>query len=353
VTEAGHPPIPSSADWFERVPKVELHVHLEGAIPLDALWQLVLKYGGDPSVPDRASLAAAFTYRDFPHFLDTWVWKNRFLREYEDFAFIAEAVARDFAAQSIKYAEVFFSPPDFAGAGLEPEPLAEAVRRGLARVPDVRVALVADLVRDFGPAAGDALLSRLADIRDRGIVGIGLGGTEYAFPPAPFAGVYERARSLGFRTTIHAGEGAGPGSVRAALRRLKPDRIGHATRAAEDPALVEELRAAAVPLELCPVSNVRTGVVRSLAEHPIRRFFDRGLRLSVNTDDPQMFGTRLADEYRSLAGVFGFSPGEIRSLILRAVSDSWLADDAKRALRRELEGDPAWLGDEGGGARPA
>jgi adenosine deaminase len=347
VTEAA-----ASADWFERVPKVELHVHLEGAIPLDALWTLVLKYGGDSGVPDRAALARAFTYRDFPHFLDTWVWKNRFLREYEDFTFIAEAAARDFAAQNIRYAEVFFSPPDFAGAGLEPELLAEAVRRGLARVPAARIALVADLVRDSGPAAGDDLLSRLAEVRDLGIIGIGLGGSEQAFPPDPFAEVYGRARTLGFRTTVHAGEGAGPESVRAALRRLRPDRIGHATRAAEDPALVEELAGAGVPLELCPVSNVRTGVVRTLAEHPVRRYFERGLLLSVNTDDPQMFGTRLADEYRNLAGVFGFTAGEIRSLILQGIAGSWLGRDEKRALARAFEDDPAWT-EEGRAARRA
>jgi adenosine deaminase len=347
VTEAAGP-----ADWFERLPKIELHVHLEGAIPLDALWTLILKYGGDPAVPDRAALERAFTYRDFPHFLDTWVWKNRFLREYEDFTFIAEAVARDFAAQNIRYAEVFFSPPDFAEAGLEPRRLAEAIRRGLARVPETRLALVADLVRDFGPSAGDVLLSRLDEVRDLGIIGIGLGGSEQAFPPDPFAGVYGRARKLGFRTTVHAGEGAGPASVRAALRRLRPDRIGHATRAAEDPALVDELAEAGIPLELCPGSNVRTGIIRTLAEHPVRRYFERGLLVSVNTDDPQMFGTRLANELRHLADVFGFTPDEIRSLILQGIAGSWLEDGEKRTLAREFEEDPAWM-EEGVAARRA
>src|SRR5512146_3039222 len=100
-------------DWFDRVPKVELHLHLEGAIPLDTLWELVQKYGGDPSVPDLASLEKQFVYKDFPHFLDTWKWKNQFLREYEDFTFFAEAVARALASQNIRYAEVFFSPADF------------------------------------------------------------------------------------------------------------------------------------------------------------------------------------------------------------------------------------------------
>lgn len=338
---------PDLRAWLDRIPKVELHVHLEGAIPLDALWTLVRKYGGDPDVPDRAALERQFTYRDFPHFLDMWVWKNRFLREYEDFSFIAEAAARDFAAQRIRYAEVFFSPPDFAGRGLRTGDLTAAIRAGLDHVPGIEIALVADLVRDFGPAAADVTLSEAAELRGLGVVGIGLGGSEQDFPPGPFAAVFARARRLGFRTTVHAGEGAGPESVREALRRLRPDRIGHATRAAEDPALLDELAASRVPLEMCPVSNVRTGIVASLAAHPVRRYFERGLALSVNTDDPQMFGTRLSDEYRLLAEVFGFTRADIRSLVLQAVGSSWLSEARKGEMAEEFRRDSAWKGGDG------
>jgi len=134
--------------WFERVPKVELHLHLEGAIPIPALWELVRKYGGDPTVPDQAALQRRFAYRDFPHFIETWIWKNQFLREYEDFSFIAEAVAADLARQKIRYAEIFYSPPDFARHGLRTQGLTQAIRTGLERVPGIKVGLVADLVRD-------------------------------------------------------------------------------------------------------------------------------------------------------------------------------------------------------------
>jgi adenosine deaminase len=345
MTAAG----PDNRAWLERIPKVELHVHLEGAIPLDTLWTLVRKYGGDPDVSDRAALERRFIYRDFPHFLDMWVWKNRFLREYEDFSFIAEAAARDFAAQRIRYAEVFFSPPDFAGLGLRTGLLAAAIRAGLDRVPGVEIALIADLVRDFGPEAADVTLSEAAELRGLGVIGIGLGGSEQRFPADPFTPVFERARRLGLRTTVHAGEGAGPDSVREALRRLRPDRIGHATRAAEDPALLDELAASRVPLELCPVSNVRTGIVASLAAHPVRRYFERGLVLSINTDDPRMFGTRLADEYRLLGEVFGFTPANIRALILQAVNASWLSEARKKELALEFGRDPAWNDGSGTG----
>ena len=138
----------STSDWLRRVPKVELHLHLEGAIPHAALWQLVQKYGGDPALPDRQALVRKFAYRNSPHCIETWIWKNRFLREYEDFTLLAEAVARDLVRQNVRYVEAFYSPSDFRHQGLEPQPLTAAIRLGLDRVPELEVALVADLVRD-------------------------------------------------------------------------------------------------------------------------------------------------------------------------------------------------------------
>ena len=115
-------------DWFEQVPKVELHLHLEGAIPLEALWELILKYGGDTSVPNLEALKRRFTYQSFPQFIETWIWKNQYLREYADFALLAEAVARDLARQNIRYVEAFYSPSDFEQHGLQAQRLTEAIR---------------------------------------------------------------------------------------------------------------------------------------------------------------------------------------------------------------------------------
>jgi adenosine deaminase len=212
--------------WFDRAPKVELHLHLEGAIPLDALWALVQKYGGDPAVPDLPALQQRFVFRDFPHFIDTWVWKNAFLREYEDFTFIAEAVAHDLAQQNIRYVEAFFSPADFFRHGLRTQELAAAIRCGLARAPEIEVALVADMVRDFGPERAAQTLAEVNEVRDLGVIGIGIGGSEQAFPPEPFAEVYEQARRLGLHTTAHAGEAAGADSIWGAIRDLHVERIG-------------------------------------------------------------------------------------------------------------------------------
>ncbi len=330
------------ASWLERIPKVELHLHLEGAIPVDALWELVGKYGGDPEVPSLAALTDRFDYRDFPHFIETWHWKNRFLREYEDFAFVARRVAEDLADQNIRYAEAFFSPPDFERYGLEPQGLAAEIRRGLDEVDGIRIALVADLVRDAGPRRAARMLEAVAEVREYGVIGIGLGGSEHDFPAGPFAEVFARARHLGFHTSAHAGEAAGAESVWSALTNLHVDRIGHATRAIEDPLLVENLSQRKTPLELCPISNVRTGVIPSTAEHPVRAYFDRGMLVSVNTDDPKMFGNSLAEEYAALVQEHGFTADDIRELLSRTIESTWLSTEEKEELRVDLMADAAW-----------
>ena len=323
---------------YDNLPKVELHLHLEGAIPYRALWQLVQKYGGDAAVPSLDTLRRQFAYRDFPHFIKTWIWKNGFLRELEDFTFIATAVARDLARQHVRYVEMFYSPPDFARFGLTPQALTVAIRSGLQRVPEVEVALVPDVVRDSGPAEAARTLAAVAEVRDQGVVGIGLGGSEHAFPPEPFAPVFEQARKLGLQTTAHAGEAAGAESIWGALRSLQAGRIGHGTRAYEDPALLDYLAEQQIPLEMCPLSNVRTGVVPDLAAHPIRRYFDHGILVTVNTDDPAMFNNSLAEEYAGLAEVHGFTPAELRQLALNAVAASWLPEPRKAALAKEIAG---------------
>ena len=328
--------------WHHRLPKVELHLHLEGAIPYDALWQLICKYGGDPSAPDQASLQRKFAYRDFPHFIETWIWKNQFLREYEDFTFFAEMVARDLASQNIRYVEAFFSPPDSSRYGLNTQGLAQAIRAGLARVPAVEVALIADVVRDWGPELAARTLAEACEARQFGVIGIGMGGSEYKYPPEPFEKVYADARRQGFHVTAHAGEAAGPESVWAAIRALQVERIGHGVRAGEDEKLLDYLAETHLPLEVCPLSNVRTGVVQSIDVHPVRKLFERGLCITINTDDPKMFGNSLAQEYRMLEEHLGFSPQEIRTLILNAISASWLPAERKPVMIAQFCSDPAW-----------
>jgi adenosine deaminase len=326
-------------EHYEQLPKAELHLHLEGAIPLPALWTLIQKYGGDPDVQDLAGLQQRFAFRDFPHFLDVWNWKNRYVREAEDFTLIAEAVARDLVRQNVRYVEAFYSPSDFAYHGLSAQEITLAIRRGLGRVADTEVSLIADLVRNRGPVHGMAHLEEIAEVRDAGVIGIGIGGAEHDFPPQPFGPVYERARALGFHTTAHAGEAAGAESVWGAVRALHAERIGHGTRAEEDSALIDYLAERQVPLEMCPLSNVRTGVVPSLAQHPVRRCVEAGLLVTVNTDDPKMFGNCLAEEYAGLESVLGLSRESVHEILLNGIRGSWLPDARKTEMLKAFAED--------------
>jgi adenosine deaminase len=327
-------------DWFERLPKVELHLHLEGAIPHDAMWELVKKY--DEDITSRQMLERRFECRDLAHFLETWTWKNQFLREYGDFEFMAEAVARDLANQNIRYAEAFYSPPDFIHHGLQTQRITESIRRGLDAVDGIEIALVVDLVRDFGPAKGRVTLEEINEVKQSGVVGVGIGGSERGFPPEQFEAVFARARQLGFRTSAHAGEAVGAESIWGAIRLRKVDRIGHGTRAEEDDTLLDYIVEHEIPVEICPTSNVRTGVVESYEEHPVRRYYQRGMFLSINTDDPKMFGISLAEEYMLLLQKKGFTPVEIKKLVLGSVEMSWMPKEKKSEMASLFYRDPAW-----------
>ncbi len=329
--------------WFERVPKVELHVHLEGSIPHPIIWELIQKYGGDASVPDLESLRRRYEYRDFQHFIRTWLWQVGFIREYDDFSLIAEAVARDLASQNIRYVEAFFSPPDFFRHGLETQEIAAAIRRGLSGVPEVEVALVADLVRNYGPKQGARTLAEVSEVRELGVIGVGIGGAEDGYPPEPFEKVFAEARRLGLHTSAHAGEAAGPESIWGAIRALRVSRIGHGTRAIEDESLLDYLADHEITLELCPSSNVLTGVVPSIEHHPVRQFFERGIIVTVNTDDPKMFGNSLAQELSLLEDKHRFTRDEVRALILNALRWSWLPSERKELLIASFESDPMWV----------
>lgn len=319
---------------YETMPKVELHLHLEGAVPIDAMWALIEAKGDTAELRSLRELRERFAYRDFRHFIETWVWKNRFLDSYEAFTFVAESVAADLARQQIIYAEVYFSPTDFAGFGLEPGPLAVAIRAGLDRVPDTRVALIADLVRDTGPQRAARTFDQVREVAGRaGVIGVTIGGSEAEFPASDFSRVFARARRAGFRLTAHAGEAAGPRSVWSALDDLGAERIGHGVRSVEDDELLAALVARRVPLEVCPTSNVRTGVVSSWDQHPVARLVREGAVVTLNTDDPTMFDCTLAGEYRRVARTFGFDEAVMRRLALNAVDACWAQPETKGRLR--------------------
>jgi len=317
---------------YDKIPKIELHLHLEGSIPLEALWELIKKYGGDPSVSNFDQLKHIFIYKDFNQFIQTWSWKNQFLKEYDDFTFITEKVANDLKKQNIKYSEIFISPSLFKKFGLKTQRIVESIYKGISRVKNIKIHLIVDLVRDYGPTDELRTLYEINEVKSCGIIGIGMGGTENQFPPEPFSKLYEKARNFGFRTTAHAGEASGPNSIWGAIRSLKVDRIGHGTRAYEDPELMEYLSEKRIPLELCPISNLRTKVINDFSEFPIQTFIKFGIPFSINTDDPKMFGNSLSDEYLMLETHFNFSKNEIIDIIINSIHTSWLEHREKKLL---------------------
>ncbi len=324
--------------FYETMPKVELHLHLEGAIPLDALWSLIEQAGGDPGVPTRQDLDDRFAYRDFAHFIERWVWKNRYLSSYEAFTFASEAVAARLAEQNVKYTEAFFSPTDFAMHDLGPGPLALAIRKGLDRVKGTRVALIVDLVRETGPARAARTLAAVEEVASEAcVIGVGIGGSEVGHPPEQYAGVYHRAAEAGLRLTAHAGEAAGPEGIWGALRALCVERVGHGVQAVEDLELIEHLVDHQIPLETCPTSNLRTGVVANWDTHPVRDLIAAGVKVTINTDDPAMFNITLAGEYEHVETEFGLDRQTMRRLSLNAVEASWAVGAQRARLRNDLE----------------
>lgn len=320
--------------FIRDLPKVELHLHLEGAIPLKALLLLIEKYKGKDFITD-AELRKRFEYTDFSHFLDIWYWKNSFIREYEDYEFIAEQVALNLAEQNIRYAEIYFSPSDFSKIDSQPQKIATSIRKGLNKYSDkITINLIADLVRDEEDKLPQ--LKQILEVKDQGIIGIGLGGMEKEFPPKMFQQVFIEAKKNGLNTTCHAGEAAGPDYIWQAVRILNVDRIGYGTAAKDDPTLIKYLIDNKIPVEMCPISNVRTNVVNNLSEHPIINFYRNGMVVSVNTDDPKMFHTIMENEYLALIDTFNLDLSDIYNLAQNSIKSAWCSNDIKNTLQSEL-----------------
>lgn len=320
--------------FIRNFPKVELHLHLEGAIPLNTLLQLIKKYEGKNYITLN-DLEQKFTYTNFDNFIDTWYWKNSFIREYDDYQFIAEQVSLNLAEQNIRYAEIYFSPSDFRKKDYQLQEIAIAIRKGLNKHSDkITINLIADLVRDEVDKLPQ--LKQILEVKNQGIIGIGLGGKEKEYPPKLFTEVYREAQRKGLKTTCHAGEAAGPDYIWQAIQDLKVDRIGHTTSAAKDKKLIEYLLEHKIPIEMCPISNVRTSAVTSLANHPIYDFYKRGMLVSINTDDPEMFNTTMEKEYSSLIETFDLNLSDIYNLAQNSIESAWCSKSLKNVLSKEL-----------------
>ena len=300
---------------FASAPKVELHLHLEGAVPAAALARLSSR-SESPIFPDVASVRARRRELGSKEaFLGFYRDVCRQLRSPADYALVARGLVSRLARENVRWAEVTVSPAVVEKIGLDWFDVREALERAFEKHEARglgRVRVLLDFVRHWGPAAAERVLDLHAERPWTRAVGFGLGGDETAFPARDFADAYRRGRKAGLLPVVHAGEWAGPDSVAEALRFLRPVRIAHGIRAVEDPLLLKELARKGVFCDVCPTSNLRTGAVSPGAEHPLRRLLAAGVPVTLSTDDPGLFGTTLAGEYRRAAS-WGATGAELES----------------------------------------
>jgi len=326
-------------DFLREMPKVELHVHLEGSIRPTTLLLLAERNGVALPAQDLEGLREFYRFTDFDHFIQVYFTISGCLKTVADFDLIAYEFGADMARQNIRYAEVTFTPYTNVGnTGLPFDEIMAGLDAGRARARSdfgVEFRWVLDISRDHH-GSGRQVAEWAASAVDKGVIGLGLGGPERGNPPAGFADAFALAQEAGLHSLPHAGEVAGPESVWGALRALSAERIGHGVRSIEDQALIEHLREHQIPLEVCPTSNLCLGVYPSYQKHPIRWLWEQGVYVTVNSDDPPMFNTDLVREYQALASHLGFSASELEQLSLNALRASFLPQEKKTALEREF-----------------
>lgn len=292
-------------DFFRDVPKAELHLHMEGSVEPATMQELAPELS-------PAAIQSMYHFTDFAGFLQVFKAVVERLRTPEDYALVASRMAQRLAHQNVLYAEVIFS----AGVVLWKKQNIPAIFhavRDVSAAAGVEVRWILDAIRHFGPDHVREVAEAAVALSDGSVVAFGIGGDEARGPAEWFAEIYRFARSKGLHLTAHAGEAAGPDSVWKALE-IGAERIGHGIRAIEDPVLVRHLADRVIPLEISITSNLRTGVVRELRDHPVRKLYDAGVPITLNTDDPGIFATSLCAEYELAAREFGFGRKELEEI---------------------------------------
>jgi len=333
-----------STDVFDRIPKVELHCHVEGTVRPSTVLELARKAGRTLPVEDPIKL---YRYDSLDGFLAIFWLVQETLVTRDDWARVAFESIIDGAAHGLRYREMFFTPARHLAAGQDLGEIISGLTEGIESaeaVTDARCMLIADMDRAHGGKAGSELVEQLGALRRQGraerVIGIGADSTELGVDLREFAPAFKAAGALGLRRTCHAGEavGVGPENIRLALDELGVERIDHGVAIVEDQELLHHLVAERIPLTVCPTSNVViANRYRSLAEHPLPAMLDAGLLVTINTDDPAMTDIDLGREYRAVADAHGFSIEAIAELAIEGIESTWLDAADRAALRTEFE----------------
>jgi aminodeoxyfutalosine deaminase len=330
----------SLSTFIAGLPKAELHVHHVGSASVRIVSELATRHPGVvPSDPEE--LRRFYEFRDFAHFIEVYLAVVDLIRTAEDVRLLTYEVAREMAeGQQIRYAELTCTPFTSVAAGVPIEAYTEAIEDArVAAERDFGLVLrwIYDIPGESGVPAADATLDYALNHRVDALIGFGLGGPEVGVPRPPFQPHFDAARAAGLRSVPHAGETTGPETVWHALRLLGAERIGHGTTAVEDPSLLAHLAETGIPLEVCPSSNLATRAVAALADHPIVAFRDAGVTVTVNSDDPPMFGTSLNREYEIAADLLGLDEAGVADLARTAVRASFAEESVKTTLLAEID----------------
>jgi aminodeoxyfutalosine deaminase len=322
------------------MPKVELHVHLEGSIRPETLLTLARRNHRSLPADTVEGLRQWYTFTNFPHFIEIYIQIASCLRTPDDIELIAREFLAGQAEQHIVHSEVTYTAyTQYRSSGMSFQDQLAAINRArawAAKELNTSMTLTIDIARhtsaDEGLIVADWAIGGMGD----GVTAFGLGGPEVGNPPEKFRAAFDRSRAAGLPSVPHAGETVGPESIWGALRALGADRIGHGVRCLEDPALVSELRARQIPLEVCPTSNVCLKVAPGIAEHPLPRLLAEGLYVTLNSDDPPMFNTTLTDEYVVVANTFHFGVETVEQLALNALRVSFLPAETRVNLEKQF-----------------
>jgi aminodeoxyfutalosine deaminase len=323
---------PPSQPRNRTFPKIELHVHLEGTIRAETILRLARRHGAELAAETPEELSALLQFQDFDNFIQAFLLVTGVLLHEDDFREILVEYAAEAATHGAAYLEGIFSPAQAVRRGVSWDSVFSGYCDGIEEARErhgVEVRLTPDVTRSFPLEIAEETARHAIAYRDRGVVGLGLGGYEAEFPPEPFARVFELARDAGLGSVPHAGEVAGPESVRGALDALAASRIRHGIAAVHDDDLMRELADRGIVLDVCPTSNVLTGVVRSLEEHPLPRLLAAGIACSISTDDPAFFNTDLTREHEA-AWSLGLHP---RETFASGVAGALCDDDTRERLR--------------------
>ncbi|WP_034089952.1 adenosine deaminase [Streptacidiphilus albus] len=338
---AGTGPGTGLEEFVAGLPKAELHVHHVGSASPAVVAGLAARYQGLTSVPaDPAELAAYFEFTDFAHFIKVYLSVVDLVRDAADVRALTYGIAVDMARQNIRYAELTVTPYSSVRRGIPGEAFMEAIEDA-RKAAEAELGVVLRWCFDIPGEAGlesAEITERLAlDLRPEGLVSFGLGGPEVGVPRRQFQPYFDRARAAGLHSVPHAGEATGPETVWDALRFLGAERIGHGTTSVQDPRLVDHLGEHLIPLEVCPTSNIATRVVERIEDHPLRRMVDAGLFVTINSDDPPMFGTDLNHEYTVAAELLGLDEAGIAELARQGVRASFLDQGGQARIIAEID----------------